>query len=225
MKHFKANKISLDSETVAEQLRGARQAKKLKLKDVARKLNINYKHLKALEEGEYSKLPTGVYGKNFLREYAIFLGLNYNELIKTFIAEKNISQPPKQKELFSKQVVKKHYFLAVPKIIRSVVVISVTVICFIYLGFRLEKVISPPRLFVYSPIENFATKNHSLEVTGETEKEAQIIINGEPVLSDTTGQFSKIVNLKDGINIITITACKKYGRDNTVTRQVLVKKE
>ena len=74
MNLFKSNKIYLDSETVSEQLRSSRQAKKLKLSFIAKKLNINEKYLAALEKGEYKELPHGVYGKNFLREYALFLG-------------------------------------------------------------------------------------------------------------------------------------------------------
>ena len=40
MKFFKSNKIYLDSETVAEQLRSARQTKNLKLEAVAKKINV-----------------------------------------------------------------------------------------------------------------------------------------------------------------------------------------
>lgn len=223
MTNFKSNNISLGAESVAEQLIKARQGKKLKLKDAAKKLNINYKYLKALEKGEYNKLPTGVYGKNFLREYALFLGLDYNELVKIFKQEKGIYQNPRQQKLFSKQAAKWHHFLAMPKIVKSGIVIAVTVIFFIYLGFSLKKIISPPNLYVYSPMENFITEKKLVQVSGETEAEAHVIINGEQILSDAVGQFFKIVNLKNGINIITITACKKYGRDNIVVRQVLVK--
>jgi len=225
MKFFKLNKIFLDNETLAEQLRRARQAKKLKLEEVAKKLKINYKYLAALEKGEYDKLPKGIYGKNFLREYALFLGLNYRELGEVFNEEKKIFEPHDAKELFSRQVVKKTYFWLVPKIVRNIIIALIILICFLYLGFRLNKIISPPSLFIYSPIENFSTNQHTVNVSGKTEPETQLNINGESVLSDLNGNFSKLVNLKNGINTIIITATKKYGRDKTITRQVLVKSE
>ncbi|MFH1582819.1 MAG: helix-turn-helix transcriptional regulator, partial [Candidatus Falkowbacteria bacterium] len=106
MNIFKSNKIYLDSELVSEQLRSARQAKKIKLSLIAKKLNINEKYLEALEKGEYEKLPHGVYGKNFLREYALFLGLDYKKLAADYETEINIVEPKRQKELFSKQVIK-----------------------------------------------------------------------------------------------------------------------
>jgi len=223
MNLFKSNKIYLDSETVSEQLRSSRQAKKLKLSLIAKKLNINEKYLTALEKGEYEKLPHGVYGKNFLREYALFLGLDYNQLAADFETEINLIEPKRQKELFSKQVVKKRYLLAMPKILKNIIIFLIICVCFIYLGYRVNKIISPPFLIINSPAVNLTTSQTSLEVAGQTEAEANLIINGQAVLTDKGGGFSQIISLKNGINIITITANKKHSRSQTITRQVLVK--
>jgi len=223
MNLFKSNKIYLDSETVSEQLRSARQAKKLKLSLIAKKLNINEKYLIALEKGEYDQLPHGVYGKNFLREYALFLGLDYKKLAADFETEINILEPKRQKELFSKQIVKKRYLLAMPKILKNILIFLVICVCFIYLGYRINKIISPPMLIISNPSANLTTDKTSLQVTGQTEAEVNLIINGQTVLTDKSGKFSQNISLKNGINIITITANKKHGRGNTVVRQVLVK--
>ena len=151
MVFFTFNKIFLDSETIAEQLRTGRQAKNLKLTDVAKKLNIKYEYLDALEKNQFEKLPAGVYGKNFLREYALFLRLDHNELLKIFERELSFKEKTRRKELFSRQVAKSRYFLAMPKIARNIIIAAVIITCFSYLGYRLQKIISPPRLFIYSP--------------------------------------------------------------------------
>ena len=225
MNIFKSNKIYLDSESVSEQLRSARQAKKLKLSQVAKKLNINEKYLAALEKGEYNKLPHGVYGKNFLREYALFLGLDYKKLAANYETEINILEPRRQKELFSKQVIKKRYLLAMPKIFKNLIIFLTICVCFIYLGYRINKIISPPLLIIDNPAADLTTDKNSLEVTGRTEAEASLIINGQTVLTNKNGGFAQSVSLKNGINIITITANKKHGRNNTIIRQVLVKEQ
>ena len=222
MKFFKSNKIYLDSETVAEQLRSARQAKNLKLAAVAKKINVNLKYLELLEKGELGQLPSGVYGKNFLREYALFLGLDYKKLAEDFEAEINLAEPKRQKEIFSKQVVKKSHLWAMPKILKNILIFLVIVVCFVYLGYRVNKIISPPRLTVTSPLADLITNQAAVLVAGRTEAEANLTINNEMVLSDQFGNFSEIISLKNGVNIITITASKKYGRSNTVIRQILV---
>jgi len=220
---FKSNKIYLDSETVSEQLRSARHAKKLKLPLIAKKLNINEKYLKALERGSYDKLPHGVYGKNFLREYASFLGLNYKKIILSFETEINVLEPKRKKELFSKQVIKKRYLLAMPKILKNVIIFLTICVCFIYLGYRVNKIISPPSLIITNPSTNLITDKKNLLITGQTEAEANLIINGQTVLTNKNGDFSQTISLKNGINIITITANKKHSRDNTIIKQILVK--
>ena len=225
MNIFQSNKIYLDSETVSEQLRSARQAKKLKLSTIAKKLNINEKYLMALEKSEYEKLPSGVYGKNFLREYALFLGLNYKKLSSDFDAEINTIEPKSQKELFSKQVVKKRYLLAMPKILKNILIFSVICICFIYLGYRVNKIISPPLLIINNPAADLTIDQTSLLINGQTEAEANLLINGQTILTDKKGNFSQTISLKNGLNIITVTANKKYSRGQTIIRQILVKEQ
>ncbi|MFA5359901.1 MAG: helix-turn-helix domain-containing protein [Patescibacteria group bacterium] len=225
MNLFQSNKIYLDSEMVSEQLRSARQAKKLKLSEIAKKLNINEKYLVALEKGEYNKLPEGVYGKNFLREYALFLSLDYKKLAADFDAEINTLEPRGQKEIFSKQVVKKRYLLAMPKILRNIFIFSIICICFIYLGYRVNKIISPPLLIINNPATDLTISQTSLEITGHTEAEANLIINGQTVLTDKNGDFSQLISLKNGVNIITVTANKKHSRSSTIIRQILVKEK
>lgn len=223
MNLFKANKIYLDAETVAEQLRSARQAKKLKLGQIAKELNISEKYLTALEKGEYGQLPNGIYGKNFLREYALFLGLSYKKLAQNYETEVNVLEPKKQKDLFSKQVVKARHLLALPKIFKNILIFLTISVCFIYLGYRINKIISPPLLIITEPAVNLTTDQLFLDIAGRTEAEANLVINGQTVLTDKNGDFSQTINLKNGLNIITITASKKHSRVNTVIRQILVK--
>ena len=225
MNLFKANKIYLDSETVAEQLRSARQAKKLKLWIISKKLNISEKYLTALEKGEYKELPLGVYGKNFLREYALFLGLSYKKLAQDYETEINLLEPKAPKDLFAKQIVKARYLLAMPKIFKNILIFLIISVCFIYLGYRVNKIISPPLLAISQPAAVLITSQTALEVAGRTETEAKLIINGQTVLTNKNGYFSQTISLKNGLNTITITATKKYGRGQTVVRQVLVKEQ
>lgn len=224
MNSFTVNKIFFDAETVAEQLRSARQQKGLKLEKVAKDLGINFKYLEALERGQFERLPSGVYGKNFLREYALALGLDYRPLLKMFEAEVALSQKKQQQELFSKQVVKARDLWVTPKIAKSIIVLAAVAVCLTYLTYRLDKIVSPPDLVIESPIDNLTTKEHSIEVRGTVEPETELVINGEAIISDVGGSFSKSVDLKAGVNTIVITAEKKYGRNKTIKRQILVEK-
>ena len=110
-----------------------------------------------------------------------------------------------------------------PKILKNLLIFLTIGVCFVYLGYRVNKIISPPLLIINSPLTDLTTDQTSLNVTGRTEAEASLIINGQTVLTDKSGDFSPIISLKNGINIITITANKKHSRASTITRQVLAK--
>jgi len=170
-------------------------------------------------------LPAGVYGKNFLKEYATYLGLNYKNLVKDLEAEREMGENEKNKNIFSQQVVKKYNFLVVPKIIKSFVIIIIVLALFFYLGLCLKKIISPPELLIIEPPDNLVIDNNFVIVFGKAESEAEVKINGEPVplsQSERESFFTKKINLKTGLNTIIITAKKKYGREVTLQRQILV---
>lgn len=223
MASFINNKIYLDIDTVSEQLRSARQFRGLKIKDIAQKLNIKPKYIDMLEKGDFAGLPRGAYGKNFLREYCIFLNLDYEEIKTSFEKEIDITKEASPKDLFSFSVAKVRYFLAAPKIIKNVIITTVVLAFFFYLGSSVKNIVSPPSLLVEAPSENYITNDKIININGIAESESQIIINGESVLSDTSGRFSKKINLKKGLNVITVIAKKKYSRENVITRQILVK--
>ncbi|MFA7087908.1 MAG: helix-turn-helix domain-containing protein [Patescibacteria group bacterium] len=218
MNQFIPKKLALE-ETLGEKLRQARHYQNLKIENIAKKLNIRTEYLIALEEERFENLPSGLYGKNFLKEYASFLKLNPNEFTEYW--EK---QPTNDKENpFSQKIVKKTKFIIFPKIIRNVILFGAVLICFLYLLFYFKNIVSPPLLIIESPEKNILTSENSIVIIGKTEPEAEIKINGIAVLNNNNGQFSQEINLRKGINNITITAKKKYSREKIITRQILLK--
>ncbi|HEX3744852.1 MAG TPA: helix-turn-helix domain-containing protein [Bryobacteraceae bacterium] len=67
--------------SIGETLRRERQKRNLDLPKVAAELKISTRFLDAMEHDDFSKLPGGVFTKSFVRQYAIFLGLNGDELV------------------------------------------------------------------------------------------------------------------------------------------------
>jgi len=207
------------SESFGEKLRQARRFKNLRIEDISKKINISAKYLNALEEENFENLPSGLYRKNFLKEYANYLGLDRTELTKELEVSLvfNESNNP-----FSQKIVKKSKFLVFPKIIRNSLIALSVLICFLYLFLYFQKTISAPDLTIIQPEKNLLIKETSIEIKGQTEKEAEVKINGELVLNNNNGIFSQTINLKKGINTVVIKAKKKYSQESSVTRQILV---
>ena len=70
-------------------LRETREQKNLSLEDVEQGTNIRKLYIKAIEDGNYEKLPGEVFLKGFIKTYGKFLGLNSQELIEQYKNEKN----------------------------------------------------------------------------------------------------------------------------------------
>ena len=61
-----------------------REAKGLTIDDVASKTRIRNDFVKALEEGNFAKLPDQVFARGFVRSYARSLGLDEDDAIQRF---------------------------------------------------------------------------------------------------------------------------------------------
>ena len=79
-------------------LREARENKGLSLEEAQGKTRINVRYLTALENGQYSALPTPVHVRGFLRNYARFLGLDPQPLLTRYAAGQGQDAPPPMAE-------------------------------------------------------------------------------------------------------------------------------
>lgn len=68
--------------TVAEQLRQAREQRKLSVYDVAEATKIRTDHIRALEQGDFQMFAAPVYIRGFVRNYAALLKLDAPKIIE-----------------------------------------------------------------------------------------------------------------------------------------------
>lgn len=200
------------------QLRQARQDHGLSLEEAAKKINLKASYLLALEENRFDKLPAGIYGKRFLKEYANYLGLDYQKLLNDFGEQSTVVNGG---DPFSQKIVKSHKLMVFPRLIRNLLILLIIVIIGVCLLFYLKNIVSPPTLTIFFPPANLSTPDTSLVIRGQSENGTEVKINNEPMFIDLNGNFSKTINLKRGTNFITVSAQKKYGRKTTITRQII----
>src|ERR1019366_10543781 len=67
--------------SLPERLLTARERKGVDLYRAERDTKIRARYLAALERGDYRELPGAVYTKGFLRNYALYLGLDPDEIL------------------------------------------------------------------------------------------------------------------------------------------------
>src|SRR3989338_10570399 len=117
---------------VAEILRDARSVQYLKLTDVEKATKIKLKHLTALENSDWEHLPSLTFIMGFIRNYALFLGLDPEKLLAVFRREYKVKS---DEGLIPKGVVSpldKPSFIVTPTM---VVVFFVFVIFLFFFGY------------------------------------------------------------------------------------------
>jgi hypothetical protein len=218
MVSFHFHKINSDHELVAKALREARERKGLKIETAAAKTRIAVDYLCAIENGEFSRLPEGVYRRKIIKEYADFLCVDCAPFFEKLSAAKT-----RTRRLFVERSGKYIRLIVLPKIAKNILIVAIIISCFVYLENRFSGIASPPALAVENPAESMVTEEKSIMVTGSTDPETEIMINGKSVLSGMDGNFHEMVDLRSGINTITVVAKKKFSKESTIVKQILVK--
>jgi transcriptional regulator with XRE-family HTH domain len=92
-------------ENLGSFLKEKRKTKGLSLEQVSEEIRIKLSYLEALEEEKYELLPAPLYRKIFLKAYADYLGLNFDEILNKFSV--NGSKAREKEDTFSAAPVKK----------------------------------------------------------------------------------------------------------------------
>ncbi len=71
-------------EQFGKELQTARQEKNISLMDISIETRISVKFLEAIEQGQFHLLPQ-TYIRAFLREYASFIGIDSDEIMKRYV--------------------------------------------------------------------------------------------------------------------------------------------
>ncbi len=71
-----------DLKSIGQMLKDRRMELNLSLKEAHTSTSIQLSHLEALEEGEIDQLISPVYAQGFLKQYAKFLGLDGDKIVR-----------------------------------------------------------------------------------------------------------------------------------------------
>lgn len=86
------------------------------------------------------------------------------------------------------------------------------------------KFLRAPALEITAPASPAViVESDSLEVGGRTDPDADLTLNGRPLYSGGTGEFSEKIYLFKGVNKLEFEVRNRYGKTTKITRYVVVK--
>lgn len=207
--------------TVGEILAEARLSKGITLSEAERNTKIRVETIQALEENNFAILPSSVYIRGFIKNYADYLGLDPERTLAIFRRqfEEKPSGDPIIPDLSPKES---------PKLTLTpsrVLGLGVSILVLGFLGYLLaqyQSFAAAPLIDISSPKDGLQVNNGTIEVSGRTDPDASLRINGQSVQLTESGAFSVSVTLPDGTTQLTFSATNKLGRVTTVNRIVNV---
>ncbi len=201
---------------VGETLQLARERKGVDLFRAERDTKIRLRYLAALEDSDYDELPAAVYTKGFLRNYAIYLGLDPDELLERWREEMDamraaehvaVAPPPRPMvEPGGRRLT------LTPAMLVAGLVLLVVLAFVGYLAIQLLRYAETTPITLSNPANVVSTIDaESILLSGTAGAGATIVIDGPGgqsynTTADEHGAWSRQVDLGLGRNDFSITA-------------------
>lgn len=202
--------------TISELFYDKRKSKRISLDRAARDLLIKKEILEAIEAAQWQKLPESTIVSGFIKNYATYLGLDANHLLALYRREFDEKKYPRRTTVLEKP---KKLLLTPSRITKAVFALAI-IVFIAYIAIQYFSIVQSPKLKIDSPPDDYTTSVPIIVISGQTEKEATISIDGEFAAVDKDGNFSYQLALKDGQNIIEIIAAKRLSPKTKITRIV-----
>lgn len=206
--------------TAGELLKEKRLAMELDLALVAGKTKIKESYLHAIEDSDYSNLPSDTFTKGFLRSYANFLHLNGDTIVAMFRRD---TAENSRGEIIPRGLVEpvgaKKKFLTV-----NLILATLGIIAFLgFLIFQLTSWWSLPKLELSSPKDG-DTYGEKVTVKGVADPDSTVSINGQKVILGESGTFSLDLKFSAGTQSVLVTATNRQLKTHSLNRTFTVSK-
>lgn len=201
-------------EGLADRLAAAREAKGVDLLRAERETKIRRQYLAAMERGAWEELPAGVYARGFLRNYAIYLGMDADEVLGAWGRERG-EVPIEPAIVVPRPILAPRRGIVLgPGILVAAFVSLAAVAIIAYIGFQLLRFSEPPPLTVVDPptvVMEVAEDTTSYTLRGTTVANGEVTVRAPGredlrVRAAGDGVWRTVVDLRRGENRFIVSA-------------------
>jgi cytoskeletal protein RodZ len=198
-----------------ERLLAARERKGVDLYRAERDTKIRARYLAALERGDYRELPGAVYTKGFLRNYALYLGLDPDEVLLQWRRERGDPREPQAVIAVPRPIAAPRRGLTFsPSLIVFAILVFLVLGFGVYLSIQLLRFAKPPTIAVTDPAVALlevdeTTTSYVLRGTSSAKASVSIATPGRDpysVTADADGDWTQQVELRRGRNQFEVSA-------------------
>jgi cytoskeletal protein RodZ len=217
--------------SLPERLYAARERKGVDLYRAERDTKIRARYLAALERGDYRELPGAVYTKGFLRNYALYLGLEPEEILSQWRRERGDAGPPQPVISVPRPIAAPRRGLTFsPGVIVAALLTVGVLLVGAYLAVQVMRFAKPPMLEVSDPKVATLSVDESTTsyvLRGMTIPGGTVTVDlaggSRQTSADSTGAWSIDIDLRRGKNQIKIDATDPdTGKHSEQAAQIVI---
>lgn len=108
-----------------------------------------------------------------------------------------------------------------PRTIRGLLIAVLWLCIGAYFGWHVYTLFRAPVLVMENPARDIITQDGSLALSGYTQKESEVTVNGNHVDTQANGSFHDTITLENGMNVIEVRVMNKFGKESVIVRRVV----
>src|SRR5258708_10872582 len=180
--------------TVGDLIKEARLRRNYSREDLGEISHIKMSFIAAIEKADWENLPEFNIVIGFVKSIAHFLDIPENQAVSILRRD----YPPKLIQKVNVKTKKENFgkrFMWGPRMTFLAGVLVIILIVLGYLGFQYRKFNQPPSLIVNEPSQSEIVKGFHLNVVGQTDPDATLMVNDQPVIVNGDGSFNTQIDI------------------------------
>jgi len=200
--------------TAGEVLKKQRENLNKSIEQVSLDTKIQPRFIRYIESNSLNKFDSPIYAQGFIKIYSKYLNLNEERILAIYrrsVPETNNKTSPLRETGKNLKKLKIR-----PKAITVSLSAFFLLGILFYISYQIYQFQNPPKITITAPENNSTVTEDSIEIIGITDKNASLFINDESIDLDSQGNFEYSVSLNPGVNLITLSAKKNNGTQESI---------
>lgn len=217
---FLRKRVGTEAGGFGEALRELRALRGFTVVDLGRRTGIHPLILETLEAEHLEDLADPVYAARHVAVLSHTLEGRSRYLVEAYQALLTRQGLAGTHTIFPKPKIRMRDLFVSSRMIGFAGFILFVLLVIGYVVWQASVVSSVPRLSISTPVEGATVDLPRIAISGATDPEALITVNGETAFVDGNGSFQTLVDLPRGLSTIHVEARRRYGSTVTVERHV-----
>lgn len=217
---FLRKRVGTEAGSFGEALHELRQLRGFTMEDLGRRTGIHPRILETLEAERLEDLADPVYASRHVSVLSDVLEGRSRYLVEAYRALLERQGKAGTHTIFPRPKIRMRDLFVSSRAIGFAGFILFVLLVIGYVVWQATVVSSVPRLSVVSPVEGATVDLPRIGISGTTDPEALVTVNGETAFVDGDGVFQTRVDLPRGLSTIHVEARRRYGSTVTIERHV-----